>query len=97
MTRAVLKFAVPEHGHDQRILMPCGAKPLRVEFHNGRAHIFALIDPAAPCEYRTFKIVGTGWPIEVDLFSDVRVENFYVGSWQEGTHLWHLFEIGGAK
>lgn len=67
------------------IPMPEGAEVLTVQIQNGEPHIWALVDTEKPRKLRSFEIVGTGQP----------ADNLgrYVGTVQDGSFVWHVFEV----
>ena len=67
--------------------MPKGAKLLSFQCQNDQLCLWALVDPKAPTETRSFRVVGTGHPIEEP--------GEFVGTAQMrgGLLVWHLFEI----
>lgn len=75
--------------------MPCGAKPLVIDWQYGELMMWALVDGQAPQEDRRFRILGTGQYIE-----DKDIERFeHVGTIQvnSGQYIWHLFVEAGAE
>lgn len=67
------------------IVMPQGAFPLAVQDQKGQPCLWALVDPAT--EYtvtRVFYIVGTGMDVPDEA-------ERYVGTWQSGPFVFHLF------
>lgn len=68
------------------IEMPADAKILTVQNQNGDPCIWALVDPNQKMDARMFTIVGTGKP-----FDDTNT--VYIGTFQDGPFVWHLFEI----
>lgn len=74
------------------IEMPVGARIIHVQDQLGEAYMWAIVDPAAPLEKRSFRIVMTGEDFE-------RTPGEYVGSFQiDGNTLYafvgHVFEVG---
>lgn len=77
-----------------QVSMPCGARILCVQTQeNADADhvdvcLWALVDPTAKTEVRTFQIVGTGHPINFD-------ESDYIGTYQlmAGRLVFHVFEV----
>jgi hypothetical protein len=64
--------------------MPKDATPLHVDVQRGAPCLWALVDTSAPNEERTFRLVGTG--------GDVPRDTCYVGTFQQGPFVWHVFE-----
>jgi len=72
------------------ILMPIGAAILSCQTQKGAVFIWAMVDPSASLEGRTFEIIGTGNPISKLLEGRRRM---FVATVQEGGYVWHVFEI----
>jgi hypothetical protein len=89
MERRVYKYELPVDDH-VIVDMPVGAKVFSVHEQYGNVCVWALIDP---CENRTqkrsFRIAGTGHPIEYD---DRLV---FIGSvfMHSGSLVFHVFEF----
>lgn len=69
---------------ESKLEMPTGARIIHADIQNEEACLWAIVDPEAPKETRSFAIRGTGHPV------DDKLE--YVFSWQQGIFVWHLFE-----
>ena len=71
----------------QSLQMPKGAKILTVQEQGGMPQLWAYCDPTEPLETRTFRIVGTGNPIDQD-------PGDYIGTFQmrDGALVFHVFE-----
>jgi hypothetical protein len=70
--------------------MPKGAQILTVQRREnaGRLDMWALVDPTAPQEPRTFRVIGTGHPIP-----DVDALTYYATAQVAGGQLvFHVFE-----
>lgn len=89
--KTVWKFKI-EHAPHQEIEMPQGAQILTVQTQYNVPHLWALVDPEAPREARTFMIVGTGH-VMGNPPPDMRLD--HVGSYQQqgGAYVFHLFEV----
>ena len=87
MQKTIWKYLLV-HQHQQTIRMPAGAEILSVQAQLGEPHLWALVDPEAPEADRTFRLYGTGHPIDPGL--DLR----YVGTvlLLGGGFVTHLFE-----
>ena len=68
------------------IEMPEGAEILSVQTQHDQPCLWALVDPDAPMERRTFNVVGTGIPFEGD--------GQFLGTFQllGGGFIGHVFE-----
>ena len=76
---------------EQKVAMPRGAHILCIDVQRGVYCLWALVDPEAEKEQRTFSIVGTGHQIA----DAARLD--YIGSAQLGDALiFHVFEKLGA-
>ena len=81
----IWKYAVPVEDMFTQA-MPRGAKVLAVQVQNDDPQMWALVnEDEPPCE-RVFRVVGTGYPVEMGLE--------YVGTFQlyGGRLVFHLFE-----
>lgn len=81
MVKQIWKF--PLKGRETE--MPVGAHILTVQMQNGTACLWALVDIEAKTETRYFSIVGTGHNTKV-------APKDYIGTFQDGSLVWHLFE-----
>lgn len=70
--------------------MPVAAKVLSVQVQRGQTCIWALVDPTMSLKTRSFRIFGTGHPIDSLLGA-------HVGTYQlaGGDLVFHMFEVGG--
>ena len=78
---------------NQVIDMPRGATILALQVQYEKPVIWALVDPDAPCEPRTFVTVGTGH--EMPPFEDQGgQQRTYIGTYQVngGRLVFHVFE-----
>lgn len=69
------------------VQIPEGGQILSVQTQMGVGTMWVLIDPTVGLETRRFRVFGTGHTIP-DGF-----EGTYVGTWQLGALVWHLFEV----
>jgi len=78
---------------DQTAEMPAGARILTVQDQRGTPRLWALVDPSAPKETRTFRIHGTGHPVP----DSERLS--YLASFQMrgGELVFHAFEVVADK
>jgi len=74
--------------HKYVIDMPIGAEILHLNMQNGDPQLWALVNPDAKLEERHFEIFGTGHPIH----DDMGIERKYIGTYFEGSFVFHLFE-----
>jgi len=70
--------------------IPKGAEILCADTQENTLCLWALVDPEAETEIRTFQIFGTGHPIDCDM----GIERNYIGTAQKmgGSLIWHVFE-----
>jgi len=68
------------------IQIPSDGKVLAVQTQNEIPHIWVLVNSDNEMQTRTFTVVGTGHS-----FDDTNKK--YVGTFQDGPFVWHLFEI----
>ena len=70
------------------VQMPKGAEVITVQMQGDVPCIWALVDPAQEMEPRRFRLAGTGHslPDNINLFG-------YLGTFQPGALVFHLFEI----
>ena len=75
MTRIIFKY--PLETTDQQVIqIPSGAFPLCVQVQSGVPCLWAMVDDSQPTEPYTFRVIGTGRPIN-------DAEGFlYVGTYQ---------------
>jgi hypothetical protein len=92
MKKVIWKFEL-ETTDNQEIEMPIGAEILTMQTQNEIPCIWALVDPKAEKETRTFEIFGTGHPI----YYDMGVSRNYISTYQlhGGTLVFHVFEYTG--
>ena len=91
MNRVIWKWTVPKDGMDLFELdVPEGAQILTCQVQNGRAVVWAPVNPAARQTKMRFRVIGTGHP-HMDL-----VDWTYAGTFQllEGAFVGHLFVKG---
>lgn len=82
MSRVVWKYEVS----DGMTAMPPGAEIVHAgPDPDGVACVWALVDPHAWNEHRSFHIYGTG--------HEVPAGALHIGSWVEGPFVWHLFDL----
>lgn len=70
------------------VAMPQGGQVLSAQVQHGNVQVWALVDPSKPEEARTFRIAGTGHPIE---HANIR----FIGTvqMQGGSLVFHVFEV----
>jgi len=69
-----------------KIEMPIGAKILKVEEQDGSPCMWALVDTKRMKHTRTFRVFGTGHPVEM--------VKHHIGTFlsKGGDRVWHVFE-----
>lgn len=93
MKKVIWKFGL-ETTDNQEIEMPIGAEILTVQNQVGIPCLWALVDPTAIKEKRTFEVFGTGHPIHYDM----GVSRNYISTYQlhGGSLAFHVFENTGV-
>jgi hypothetical protein len=76
--------------------MPRGAEALSVGLQDGQPYLWALVDPEAPKEWRTFAVAGTGHALPPEspgrfIGSIIGVEGWIV------LHVWERAEGSGER
>ncbi len=67
--------------------MPLGSRVICVQVQRSSPVMWALVDTAEPLRSRRFRVYGTGNP------ADGATVAGYVGTFQTGALVWHLFEV----
>jgi hypothetical protein len=85
----IYKYEIPISG-GCIIGLPEGARILKFGKQDHVYFIWALVNTNVEFEYRTFKVIGTGHPLENDfqkthVYIDTCIEN-------DGPFVWHLWE-----
>lgn len=87
--RQVWKFPLAATWQDiARVEMPKGAQVVRLAVQENQSTLWAIVDPEQPTETRDFKVFGTG--------HDLPPACGYVGTYESGPFVWHLFELFDA-
>jgi hypothetical protein len=88
--KTVHKFPLDTMGR-QQVELPRGAEILTVQAQHNVPTIWAIVDPEAPKQTRTFAIYGTGHRM-AEL--EMGAERKYIGTFQQldGALVFHLFE-----
>jgi hypothetical protein len=87
VSKRVWKFPLPVlEGDVFTIDMPFGADILTLQMQDRTPTLWALVDPYADSVSRQFRIAGTGHPIADKIRG-------YVGTFQTGGLVFHLFEL----
>lgn len=84
MSATIWKYDVPLQDVFE-LPLPKGASVLTMREQYGELKLWALVDPAAPIEARSFAIVGTGNPAPDE------TQGTYLATAQCGPFVWHLF------
>lgn len=91
MSKTVWKFKL-DVDDEIEIVMPKGSKVLHVDTQFGVPMLWALCDPKADQEVRSFRIAGTGHPLPEDDL--VHLGTFLIYS---GRLVFHLFEKSAGR
>ena len=91
MSRVIYKFTLPEGGRGV-VSLPIGAEVLSVAGQRDRIRLWAMVDPNAGHEDRTFDVLGTGIPVP-----DNDCERTFIGTvlLYGGMIVMHVFEVAG--
>lgn len=85
-------YKYPVHLDDRfEIEMPEAAQILDVQVQQGKPVMWALVYPEAPKVRRTFRLIGTGHPIEIEEWG--RLAHLGTFQYANGTMVFHLFEL----
>ncbi|RTL09093.1 MAG: hypothetical protein EKK62_04125 [Acidimicrobiia bacterium] len=85
----IWKFVLDPSVDPQAVKMPKGAEILTAREQGHNVCVWALVDPEAPTECRSFEVIGTGWEVP-------RRSRRYIGTAQiiDGSPLvFHVFEV----
>ena len=88
-SRTIWKFALPSQIGYLVISMPEGSVPLFVAIQDGEPHLWAEVEPDKPLTETHFWLAGTGNPLPRS--------GQYIGSWQDGRFVGHLYSWSGAN
>jgi len=83
MAKQIWKYSL-----ENIIEMPKGAEILTIDIQNGQmfnAQMWVKVDTENEVEKRMFEVIGTG-----QNFDDTNKK--YVGTYQDGPFVWHVFE-----
>ena len=83
MAKQIWKYSL-----ENIIEMPKGAEILTIDIQNGQmfnAQMWVKVDTENEMEKRMFEVIGTG-----QNFDDTNKK--YVGTYQDGPFVWHVFE-----
>lgn len=87
MPDTIWKFPFTVAGEFE-IVMPQLAQVLDVQMQGRTPCLWARLDPTMPNATRYFRIVGTGH----DMPDSMEWNADYIGTFQDGPFVWHLFE-----
>ena len=83
--KRIYKYELSDKGR-QEIELPWYSQILSVQMQNGTPCIWVLLNPDDKTYPQLFEIYGTGHEIKKSEFKH------YIGSWQDGPTVWHLFK-----
>lgn len=95
MAKTIWKFPF-ETADEVVIPMPIGAEILSIQTQNRTPCLWAIIDPDGPVMPRSFRVFGTGHPLPTYGAMET-VRGKYVGTYQDGALVFHLFAVGGPQ
>jgi hypothetical protein len=88
-SRSVWKY--PLSSFPAIILVPKGAKILKLAIQDNFPTLWILVNPEENVEERIFDYYGTGFTINnID-------HKVYIDTWFNGPFVWHLFEVTDIK
>ena len=89
MSKSIWKFELKVQDFEE-IEMPATAEILSLQVQNGKPCIWALVDPTARKETRTFATYGTGHPI----VTNEGISHTFIGTYQLPSNglVFHVFE-----
>lgn len=85
MAYVIHKYDVPSSPESFVLNLPPDAKVLDVQLQGEKPQIWVLTETESPYMPRTFFVVATGMEFECKLTK-------YIGTFQHGRKVWHLFE-----
>ncbi len=85
MTKKIWKFPITTEDICS-LAMPIGAEILDIGIQGKELKIWAIVDPDADTEDRSFSFYGTGLSIDTE-------GKKYLKTIQSGISVWHIFEI----
>lgn len=89
--RTIYKYELPRQV-ESTVQLPQGAEVLSVQLQlYGQFFLWALVDDSAPPEPRTFRIIGTGQPVEDGLIHITTIQESFADK-DQGIFVWHVFE-----
>lgn len=84
--RTIFKYELAVTDDRQSVQMPKGAILRAVQLQYGAVTIWAEVESENPREKRSFRVYGTGNPIEQE-------RDVYVGTVQTPPFVWHVYEV----
>lgn len=90
MNRRIYKYPFPTVDVVE-LRLPIGARVLTVAEQHGETQLWADVDADARSELRTFRVIGTGHPVDRD---DLPYADEYITTYQllGGSLVFHVFE-----
>jgi hypothetical protein len=87
VSRTIYKYPITPDENGEVLIAAGGTfKLLTVQMRDSVPCLWAEVDPDSPIYVHRFVTVGTGRRIPDD--------GVYVGSWQNGRYVWHLYDRG---
>ena len=86
MRAQIWKYQIPITGRFE-IEMPGAAQIISIQMQNEVPYVWAIVGPKITPSNRRFKLVGTGHEF------DFLPTDKFIGTFQDGPYVWHLFEI----
>jgi len=95
MVKKIFKYKLEPLSTIQEINLPWDAEILDVQMQEavGRRGLclWAVVDPAKENLIRKFQIFGTGWPLPYRFVNKYK----HLKTIQDGSFVWHVFEVIG--
>lgn len=83
--RTIWKFPIP-YQEQFIVATKAGAKPVLIALQDGKPHLWLEVDKRTLNEvHYIYNVVGTG--------HDIPERGEHVGSWQDGSFVWHLYKL----
>jgi hypothetical protein len=90
--KSIFKYPL-EITDEQEVMMPKWCTPLSVQMQNGQLVMWALVDTEQPIVRAYVRVYGTGNPLPDEFYAN-REYNHFVGTFQHGQFVGHVFIAG---
>lgn len=89
MSQVIYEFPLGHGRGKVELEMPVGALVLDVAHQRGAICLWAMVDPDAPLQNRSFAVIGTGYVIPDEKY----VSLCHVKTVHAKPFVWHVFEV----